>query len=68
MSTAETVFVIVVVTLLILAIGNFVFSVVAERRNPPIGTFTECEVCDFIISIVVIPPLLAWCCSMAMAR
>src|SRR4030088_1541568 len=43
MSTAETVFVIVVVTLLILAIGNFVFSVVAERRNPPIGTFTECE-------------------------
>src|SRR4030088_2085997 len=43
MSTAETVFVIVVVVLLVLAIGNFVFSVVAERRNPPIGTFTECE-------------------------
>src|SRR5712671_2817259 len=43
MATAETVFVIVVVVLLVLAIGNFVFSVVAERRNPPIGTFIECD-------------------------
>src|SRR4030081_3572942 len=43
MSTAETDVVMVVVVLLVLAIGNFVFSVVAERRNPPIGTFTECE-------------------------
>jgi pimeloyl-ACP methyl ester carboxylesterase len=43
MSTAETVFVIVVGVLILLALGNWAFSVVAERRNPPIGTFTECE-------------------------
>ncbi|WP_029586309.1 alpha/beta fold hydrolase [Bradyrhizobium sp. URHD0069] len=43
MSTAETVSVIVVVALILLAIGNIVFSVLAERNNPPIGTFTECE-------------------------
>src|SRR3954468_9732602 len=43
MSTAETVFVVVVVALILLAIGNTVFSVLAERNNPPIGTFTECD-------------------------
>jgi pimeloyl-ACP methyl ester carboxylesterase len=43
MSTAETVFLIVVGVLVLLALGNCAFSVVAERRNPPIGTFTECE-------------------------
>jgi pimeloyl-ACP methyl ester carboxylesterase len=43
MSTAETVSVIIVVALILLAIGNIVFSVLAERRNPPIGTFTECD-------------------------
>ena len=43
MSAAETVFVIVVGVLILLALGNCAFSVVAERRNPPIGTFTECE-------------------------
>jgi pimeloyl-ACP methyl ester carboxylesterase len=43
MSTAETVFLIVVGVLILLALGNCAFSVVAERRNPPIGTFTECE-------------------------
>ena len=42
MSTAETVFLIVVGVLILLALGNCAFSVVAER-NPPIGTFTECE-------------------------
>ena len=42
MSTAETVFLIVVSVLILLALGNWAFSVVAERRNPPIGTFTEC--------------------------
>jgi pimeloyl-ACP methyl ester carboxylesterase len=42
-STAETVSVIVVVALILLAIGNIVFSVLAERNNPPIGTFTECD-------------------------
>src|SRR3981189_656399 len=43
MSTAETVFLIVVGVLILLALGNCAISVVAERRNPPIGTFTECE-------------------------
>ena len=43
MSTAESVFVIVVGVLILLALGNCVFSVVAERRNPPIGTFIVCD-------------------------
>jgi pimeloyl-ACP methyl ester carboxylesterase len=43
MSTAETVFVIFLGGLILLALGNCVFSVVAERRNPPIGAFTECD-------------------------
>jgi pimeloyl-ACP methyl ester carboxylesterase len=43
MSTAETVFLVVVVVLILLAIGNVVFSLLAERNNPPIGTFTECD-------------------------
>jgi pimeloyl-ACP methyl ester carboxylesterase len=43
MSTAETVFVIFLGGLSLLAIGNVVFSVVAEWRNPPVGTFTECD-------------------------
>lgn len=43
MSTAETVFLVVVVVLILLAIGNVVFSFLAERNNPPIGTFTECD-------------------------
>jgi hypothetical protein len=43
MSTAETVSVIVAVALILLALGNIVFSVLAERNNPPIGTFTECD-------------------------
>ena len=34
----ETVFVVVVVFLLLLVIGNIVFSFMAERKNPPIGT------------------------------
>jgi pimeloyl-ACP methyl ester carboxylesterase len=43
MSTATIVFVIAVGVLLLMAIGNAVFSVLAERRNPPIGIFTECD-------------------------
>ena len=43
MSTAEAVFVTIVVVLAVLAIGNVVFSVIAERRNPPIGRFVECD-------------------------
>ena len=32
-----------VVGILVLVIGNIVFSSVAERKNPPIGNFIECE-------------------------
>jgi pimeloyl-ACP methyl ester carboxylesterase len=42
-STAETVFLIVVVVLILLAIANVVLSFLAERNDPPIGTFTECD-------------------------
>ena len=43
MSTGETVFVVVVGFLLLLVIGNIVFSFMAERKNPPIGNFIECD-------------------------
>jgi pimeloyl-ACP methyl ester carboxylesterase len=43
MSIAETVFVDVVLVVLVLGAGNFVFSVLAERKNPPIGSFIECD-------------------------
>jgi pimeloyl-ACP methyl ester carboxylesterase len=43
MSTGEIVVVIVVITLILLVVGNLVFSVIAERINPPIGLFIECD-------------------------
>ena len=43
MSAAETVFAVVAGVLLLLVIGNIAFSFIAERRNPPIGSFIECE-------------------------
>jgi pimeloyl-ACP methyl ester carboxylesterase len=43
MSTAETIFAIVAGVLLVLMIGNIAFSFIAERRNPPIGSFIACE-------------------------
>ncbi|MBR1124533.1 alpha/beta hydrolase [Bradyrhizobium lablabi] len=43
MSSALIVFLIVVGILLMLAIGNIVFSFLAERKNPPIGSFIDCE-------------------------
>jgi pimeloyl-ACP methyl ester carboxylesterase len=43
MSTAETIFAVVVGILVLLVIGNITFSLIAERRNPPIGSFIECE-------------------------
>jgi pimeloyl-ACP methyl ester carboxylesterase len=42
MPSAEIVFVIIV-GILVLVIGNIVFSFMAERKNPPIGSFIECE-------------------------
>src|SRR5438309_4666668 len=43
MSTAETVLVIAAIVLILLVIGNIGFTVLAEKRNPPLGTFIECE-------------------------
>lgn len=43
MSTTETVLLIVLVGLVVLILGNIAFQMVAERKNPPIGVFIECE-------------------------
>jgi pimeloyl-ACP methyl ester carboxylesterase len=43
MSTITIVFAVVVAVLILLVIGNFVFSIVAKRRNPPVGRFIECD-------------------------
>lgn len=43
MSNAEMIFSIIVGALVVLTIGNIAFSFVAERRNPPIGSFLECD-------------------------
>lgn len=43
MSAAETIFVIAAALLVLMVVGNVVFSLVAERRNPPIGGFLQCE-------------------------
>jgi pimeloyl-ACP methyl ester carboxylesterase len=42
MHSADIIFSVVGV-LLVLAVGNIVFSFVAERKNSPIGSFIECE-------------------------
>jgi pimeloyl-ACP methyl ester carboxylesterase len=43
MSTAEAIFVVTVGALVVLVIGNILFSFMAERKNPPIGRFIECD-------------------------
>jgi pimeloyl-ACP methyl ester carboxylesterase len=43
MTTFEIVAVICVAALVVLVIGNLVFSRLAERKNPPIGSFMECD-------------------------
>jgi pimeloyl-ACP methyl ester carboxylesterase len=43
MSTAEVILVAVIGVLLVLVIGNIVFSFLAERKNPPIGRFIDCD-------------------------
>src|SRR5919201_1247493 len=40
MSTIAT---ILAVFIVVLIIGSVVFSIIAERRNPPIGNFIECD-------------------------
>jgi hypothetical protein len=44
MGATETIFVIVAALLMFMVVGNLVFSLLAERRNPPIGAFLQCEV------------------------
>jgi hypothetical protein len=43
MSTITTIFAILIVILILLVIGNLVFSFIAERKNPPVGKFIECD-------------------------
>jgi pimeloyl-ACP methyl ester carboxylesterase len=43
MTTAETVLLILALLLILLVVGNVVFSRLAERRNPPVGKFLECD-------------------------
>lgn len=43
MSTTETILLIVLAGLLVLILCNFAFQMAAERKNPPIGVFIECD-------------------------
>ena len=43
MTTAETVLIVIALLLIFLVVGNIVFSHLAERRNPPIGVFIDCD-------------------------
>ena len=43
MSSAAIILFIIVGILLVLVIGNIVFSLLAERKNPPVGSFIDCE-------------------------
>ena len=43
MTTADTVLIVIALVLIFLVIGNLVFSKLAERRNPPIGVFIQCD-------------------------
>src|SRR5690348_6585195 len=43
MTVTETILIVAVVAVFLLIISNVVFSWIAERRNPPIGKFIECD-------------------------
>jgi pimeloyl-ACP methyl ester carboxylesterase len=43
MSTVAIIFTVVVAVLVLLAVGNLLFSIIAERKNPPLGKFMECD-------------------------
>jgi hypothetical protein len=43
MSTTETIVLIVVAGFFVLILGNVAFQMLAERKNPPIGLFIECD-------------------------
>jgi pimeloyl-ACP methyl ester carboxylesterase len=40
---STSIFAVFIVVLILLVIGNLVFSFIAERRNPPVGKFIECD-------------------------
>jgi hypothetical protein len=40
---STSIFAVLIVVLILLVIGNLVFSFIAERRNPPVGKFIECD-------------------------
>ena len=63
----ETVFVVVVVFLLLLVIGNIVFSFMAERKNPPIGTSSSVKGASPLPRAWSSRSSPAWSCSMAKA-
>src|SRR6478609_9518815 len=43
MTTTETVLIVIALVLFFLVFGNIAFSKLAERRNPPIGVFIQCD-------------------------
>src|SRR5436190_11986117 len=43
MSTTEIVILVVVAVLVLLIVGNVVFSMLSERNNRPVGSFIECD-------------------------
>jgi len=43
MSTTETVLLILLAGLVVVILGNIAFQAIAERKNPPIGAFIECD-------------------------
>jgi pimeloyl-ACP methyl ester carboxylesterase len=43
MSTIEFVLLVILVVVLLLVIGNLIFTFLAERKNPPTGAFIECD-------------------------
>ena len=43
MTTLEIALVVCVAAIIVLVVGNLVFSRIAERKNPPVGSFMECD-------------------------
>jgi hypothetical protein len=43
MTTGAPVLLIILLALIVLAIVNVMLSKAAERRNPPVGSFLQCE-------------------------
>jgi nitrogen fixation/metabolism regulation signal transduction histidine kinase len=44
MSQAESIFIVAITVLLIaMIVGNMVFQLIAERRNPPVGRFLKAK-------------------------